>query len=112
MSRTTKLGNCWIIESTYGLFLYLNTVGIIQNHNPCSNFPYRRYYRGAVGVFLVYDIARPNTFEHLELWLSEIRAHTQDQTEIMLIGNKCDLKHLRAVTFEEGKAFAGKKARE
>lgn len=66
----------------------------------------RSYYRGAAGALLVYDITRRETFKHLSVWLEEARQHGQSNMVIMLIGNKNDLEHRRAVNFEEGKAFA------
>merc|ERR1711915_43347 len=66
----------------------------------------RSYYRGAAGALLVYDITRRDTFQHLGRWLEEARQHSQSNMVIMLIGNKNDLEHRRAVSYEEGKAFA------
>mmetsp|Transcript_35599 Transcript_35599/g.60574 ORF Transcript_35599/g.60574 Transcript_35599/m.60574 type:complete len:251 (-) Transcript_35599:618-1370(-) len=68
----------------------------------------RSYYRGAAGALLVYDITRRDTFKHLGRWLEEARQHSQSNMVIMLIGNKNDLEHRRAVSTEEGKAFADK----
>ncbi|XP_006836499.2 ras-related protein RABA1f [Amborella trichopoda] len=64
------------------------------------------YYRGAVGALLVYDVTRHITFENVERWLKELRNHTDANIVIMLMGNKADVRHLRAVSTEEGKAFA------
>eukprot|EP00961_Rhodomonas_salina_P260656 3522591-Rhodomonas_salina.1 len=81
------------------------------------------YYRGAVGALLVYDIAKHLTFENVDRWLKELRDHAdqvlhwpghaaynprQALTQcmvlqhivIMLVGNKSDLRHLRAVPTE------------
>jgi len=66
-----------------------------------------RYYRGAVGALLVYDIAKHLTYENVERWLRELRDHADDNIVIMLVGNKSDLRHLRAVPMDEAKAFAG-----
>ena len=66
----------------------------------------RSYYRGAAGALLVYDITRRDTFQHLTRWLEEARQHSQSNMVIMLIGNKNDLEHRRAVSTEEGKTFA------
>ena len=66
-----------------------------------------RYYRGAVGALLVYDIAKHMTYENVERWLKELRDHADSNIVIMLVGNKSDLRHLRAVPTEEAKAFAG-----
>lgn len=64
------------------------------------------YYRGAVGALLVYDIAKHITYENVERWLKELRDHADQNIVIMLVGNKSDLRHLRAVPTEEAKAFA------
>ncbi|XP_064985150.1 ras-related protein RABA1g-like isoform X3 [Musa acuminata AAA Group] len=64
------------------------------------------YYRGAVGALLVYDVTRHTTFENVERWMKELRDHTDSSIVIMLVGNKADLRHLRAVTVEDAKAFA------
>merc|ERR1712146_129827 len=64
------------------------------------------YYRGAVGALLVYDIAKHLTYENVERWLKELRDHADSNIVIMLVGNKSDLKHLRAVPTEEAQKFA------
>ncbi|CAN1345480.1 Ras-related protein RABA2a, partial [Linum perenne] len=56
------------------------------------------YYRGALGALLVYDVTKPTTFENVSRWLKEI----------MLIGNKTDLKHLRGVATEDAQSYAEK----
>merc|ERR1712093_504912 len=68
----------------------------------------RSYYRGAAGALLVYDITRRETFNHLANWLEDARQHANPNMTIMLIGNKSDLTHRRAVSREEGEAFAEK----
>jgi len=66
----------------------------------------RSYYRGAAGALLVYDITRRETFNHLTRWLEEARQNSNSNMAIMLIGNKCDLEHRRAVSTQEGEQFA------
>uniref|UniRef100_A0A3B4GMB3 small monomeric GTPase n=1 Tax=Pundamilia nyererei TaxID=303518 RepID=A0A3B4GMB3_9CICH len=66
------------------------------------------YYRGAVGALLVYDIAKHLTYENAERWLKELQDHADSNIVIMLVGNKSDLRHLRAVPTDEAKAFAEK----
>lgn len=66
----------------------------------------KSYYRGAVGALLVYDIAKRQTFENVTRWLNELRDHAVQNIVVMLVGNKCDLRHLRAVSTDEAKAFA------
>ena len=57
---------------------------------------------------LVYDITKHESYMNVEKWLRELREHADSKMVIMLVGNKSDLKHLRAVPEEEAKAFAGK----
>lgn len=64
------------------------------------------YYRGAVGALLVYDIAKHPTYENVVRWLKELRDHADQNIVIMLVGNKSDLKHLRAVPTDEAKSFS------
>merc|ERR1711937_918644 len=52
------------------------------------------------------DITRRETFNSLASWLDDARQHANANMTIMLIGNKSDLTHRRAVTTEEGEAFA------
>ncbi|CEG74010.1 Putative Ras-like protein Rab-2A [Rhizopus microsporus] len=66
----------------------------------------RSYYRGAAGALLVYDITRRETFEHLSVWLEDVRQHANPNTVIMLIGNKSDLESKRQVSREEAERFA------
>jgi len=42
----------------------------------------------------------------LASWLEDARQHANANMTIMLIGNKCDLAHRRAVSTEEGEQFA------
>jgi len=55
---------------------------------------------------LVYDIAKHLTYENVDRWLRELRDHADANIVIMLVGNKSDLRHLRAVPTEEAKSFA------
>lgn len=64
------------------------------------------YYRGALGALLVYDVTKPTTFENVSRWLKELRDHADSNIVIMLIGNKTDLKHLRAVATEDAQGYA------
>lgn len=64
------------------------------------------YYRGAVGALLVYDISKHQTYENVNRWLKELRDHADSNIVIMLVGNKSDLRHLRAVPTDEAKQFA------
>mmetsp|Transcript_45093 Transcript_45093/g.52155 ORF Transcript_45093/g.52155 Transcript_45093/m.52155 type:complete len:205 (-) Transcript_45093:66-680(-) len=64
------------------------------------------YYRRATGALLVYDMTKRSTFESLDTWLKEIRLLAEPNAVIILVGNKSDLKHLRAITKDEGADYA------
>lgn len=57
----------------------------------------------------MYDISKQSTYESVSRWLKELRDHADSNIVIMLVGNKSDLRHLRAVPTDEAKQFAGKK---
>jgi len=65
----------------------------------------RSYYREAAVALLVYDVTRRETFTHLKDWLAETRQNANSSIEIVLVGNKIDLKP-RQVSTEEGQKFA------
>ena len=58
------------------------------------------YYRNAAGALMVYDTTNPISFENIQKWLQELRDHADPKISITLVGNKSDLKSLRAVKFE------------
>ncbi|CAL5974862.1 Rab11 [Hexamita inflata] len=66
------------------------------------------YYRGAVGALLVYDITRPTSFEKCADWMHELKQHAGTEVQVVLVGNKSDLRHLREVQEDEGKNLAQK----
>lgn len=51
-------------------------------------------------------LSRRETFNHLASWLEDARQHANPNMTIMLVGNKSDLSHRRAVSKEEGEQFA------
>jgi Ras-related protein Rab-11A len=55
------------------------------------------YYKGAKGAMIVYDITRPETFNNVDKWFNEIREFGEKNVVLMMVGNKSDLTHLRAV---------------
>ncbi|TVU25561.1 hypothetical protein EJB05_28062 [Eragrostis curvula] len=81
----------------------------------------RGLYRGAAAAILVYDITRVllvccltnpsnrrETFDHIGRWLKEAEELAPPNLTTILVGNKCDLSHERAVSYEEGQEFAEK----
>lgn len=64
------------------------------------------YYRRAVGALLVYDITDSQTYDNVLTWLKDLKDHADGNIIVMLVGNKCDLKHLRAVPTDVAQQFA------
>ncbi|KAM4884157.1 ras-related protein Rab-8A isoform 2-T2 [Sylvia borin] len=64
------------------------------------------YYRGAMGIMLVYDITNEKSFENIRNWVRNIEEHASPDVEKMILGNKCDANDKRQVSREQGeKAF-------
>ena len=66
------------------------------------------YFRGAHGIFLIYDITNRDSFKNLENWLIEIEKNASENVLKILIGNKNDLEDERDISPDEGKAFANR----
>jgi len=64
------------------------------------------YYRGAMGIMLVYDITSEKSFDNIKNWIRNIEEHASAEVERMLIGNKCDMQDKRQVTREKGEHLA------
>mmetsp|Transcript_13552 Transcript_13552/g.15016 ORF Transcript_13552/g.15016 Transcript_13552/m.15016 type:complete len:223 (-) Transcript_13552:182-850(-) len=66
----------------------------------------RSYYRGAAAAIMVYDVTSRTSFENIIRWLREARETGNDTMEVLLVGNKIDLKDKRVVSTEDGQKFA------
>jgi Ras-related protein Rab-11A len=118
LSRFTRNEFCLESKSTIGVEFATRTLQVegrtikAQIWDTAGQERYRAitsaYYRGALGALLVYDTTKPTTFENVSRWLKELRDHADSNIVIMLIGNKTDLKHLRAVATEDAQSFAEK----
>lgn len=64
------------------------------------------YYRGAMGIMLVYDISNEKSFENIVKWLRNIDEHANEDVEKMILGNKCDMEEKRVVTKDRGEAVS------
>ena len=58
------------------------------------------YYKGAMGALLVYDVTNQATFNNIERWYNEIRDFSSKDIQIIMIGNKTDLKDNIVITTE------------
>jgi Ras-related protein Rab-8A len=91
------------------------------------------YYRGAMGILLVYDVTDERSFNSMythhtflkppslrpvmtdvllplptdiRTWFSNVEQHATEGVNKILIGNKCDWEEKRAVSTEQGQALA------
>lgn len=64
------------------------------------------YYRGAMGIMLVYDITSEKSFENIKNWIRNIEEHASSDVERMILGNKCDMNDKRQVSKERGERLA------
>ncbi|KAM4619523.1 ras-related protein Rab-8B-like isoform 1-T1 [Polymixia lowei] len=60
------------------------------------------YYRGAMGIMLVYDICNEKSFENIKNWIRNIEEHASSDVEKMILGNKCDMTDRRQVSKDRG----------
>jgi len=64
------------------------------------------YYRGAMGIMLVYDITAEKSFDNIKTWIRNIEQHASDDVEKMILGNKCDMAEKRVISEDQGKQLA------
>lgn len=88
------------------------------------------YYRGAMGILLVYDVTDEKSFHSnypfffsllshrsgnsrltaidtdIRTWFSNVEQHASEGVHKILIGNKCDWEEKRAVSTEQGQQLA------
>lgn len=65
------------------------------------------YYRGAMGILLVYDVTDESSFNNIRNWIRNIEQHASDNVNKILVGNKADMdESKRAVPFAKGQALA------
>ena len=81
----------------------------LQIWDTCGQEAYRSlinsFYRNSSLAILVYSIDKMETFENVEKWLNEIKAQSNPDIKIILIGNKADLEDKREVSKEKGENF-------
>ena len=66
-----------------------------------------QYYYGADGIILIFDITNKKSFEKISFWIQDLSNKIDlDNTCLILIGNKTDLKDQRKVSVEEAQKYA------
>jgi len=64
------------------------------------------YYRGAMGILLLYDITNEKSFDNIKTWIHNIEQHASEDVEKMILGNKCDMEEKRVISMEQGQKLA------
>ncbi|KAM1053797.1 hypothetical protein ACFX13_001303 [Malus domestica] len=65
------------------------------------------YYRGAMGILLVYDVTDESSFNNIRNWIRNIEQHASVNVNKILVGNKADMdESRRAVPTSRGQALA------
>nr|XP_060500825.1 ras-related protein Rab-13 isoform X1 [Panthera onca]XP_060500826.1 ras-related protein Rab-13 isoform X1 [Panthera onca] len=64
------------------------------------------YYRGAMGIILVYDITDEKSFENIQNWMKSIKENASAGVQRLLLGNKCDMEAKRRVRKEQADQLA------
>ena len=82
----------------------------LQIWDTCGQELYRslitNFYRNSSLAIIVYAINSKDSFENIEMWLRELRTHSNPDAKVFLIGNKIDLENERKITREQGGNFA------
>ncbi|XP_017488402.1 ras-related protein Rab-13 [Anastrepha obliqua] len=65
------------------------------------------YYRGAMGILLMYDVTNLESYNNLSYWLRNIQENASPDVVKVLVGNKCECSATqRAVDKERGEKIA------
>jgi small GTP-binding protein len=65
------------------------------------------YYRGASIVYVVFDLANPESLDSVDQWIKDVKDLADSDAIIILIGNKCDLpSSARKVTADAVQEYA------
>ena len=82
----------------------------LQIWDTCGQELYRslitNFYRNSSLAIMVYSITNKESFEHVDIWLKELKSHSNPDAKVFLVGNKNDLEENRQITTQEAKEFA------
>ena len=56
------------------------------------------YYRGAMGILLVYDVTDERSFLNVANWIRNVEQYASPTVSKILVGNKCDMEEKRVTT--------------
>ena len=80
----------------------------LQIWDTCGQEMYRSlvqgFYRNTSLALVVYDVSQQITYDKLDVWIRDIRQHTEQNLPIFIAGNKNDLE--KVVSFDDAKIFS------
>ena len=84
----------------------------LQIWDTCGQELYRslitNFYRNSSLAIIVYAVNQKESFDSIEMWLRELRTHSNPDAKVFLIANKIDLVEQRKIKTEEGESYAKK----
>ena len=116
--------SCLSLQGTTGKFedAYVATVGFdfysffakidnqlirLQIWDTCGQEGYRslvqNFYRGTALAILVYAINDIKSFNDVQQWVKQLKAYSNPDVKMFLVGNKNDLENERKISEEEGR---------
>ena len=82
----------------------------LQIWDTCGQELYRslitNFYRNSSLAIMVYSIISKDSFDNIDIWLKELRTHSNPDAKVFLIGNKIDLEASRKVDTVQGEQYA------
>jgi small GTP-binding protein len=64
------------------------------------------YFRSAAAALIVFDLTNRNSFLNISEWLESFRSANSEKAALFLVGNKTDLRDMRAVEREDAEKWA------
>ena len=69
----------------------------------------RAFYRGCVGVVLMYNATKEETFENVPYWIEEISRYAHPDAKIVLVGTNGDRVDEKVVDYTRARDFASER---
>ncbi len=57
------------------------------------------------GNLITLNLIRPETFQHVSNWLNDAKNYAKNETSIVLVGNKSDIKEQRVIKYNDGAKY-------
>lgn len=61
------------------------------------------FYLNSSAALVVFDLSKHSSFEKINHWIAELKQYAGKDVDIVIVGNKSDLKEIRAINYNEAK---------